>query len=103
MPSTPVAGVKAEQCSEMHVSMLAWAVVLALKKNNGGQRRVLSVHDLVNLSCDYQLNTNKQMKKKGERCQCLSLTCSVCSYCPFLVANKMESYCLPYCLKNKHM
>ena len=45
----------------------------------------MALHDLVNLSCDYLLNTNKQTnkqtKKKTEHgCQrLLPLTCSVCS------------------------
>lgn len=42
----------------------------------------MAVFDLVNLSCDYLLNTNKQTKKKSTVSAAVPLTCSVCSSCP---------------------
>lgn len=41
----------------------------------------MSVHDLVHLSCDYPLNTNKQKIEHGVSGR-LPLTCSLCSSCP---------------------
>lgn len=65
---------------KMHVSSLIWAVsfgsVSSLLK--GTQ---MALHDLVNLSWDYLLNTNKQTKKKKMSTVSVAapLTCSVCS------------------------
>lgn len=76
-------GQGAERCVlKMHVSSLIWAVsfgsVSSLLK--GTQ---MALHDLVNLSWDYLLNTNKQTKKKKKKLSTVSaaapLTCSVCS------------------------
>ena len=41
----------------------------------------MAVLDLVNLSCDYLLNTNKQTKKEHVSVA-VPLTCSVCSSYP---------------------
>lgn len=66
---------------KMHVSSLIWAVsfgswfgVSSLFK---GTR--MALHDVVNLSWDYLLNTNKQTKKMSTVSVAAPLTCSVCS------------------------
>lgn len=98
-------GQGAERCVlKMHVSSLIWAVsfgsVSSLLK--GTQ---MALHDLVNLSWDYLLNTNKQTKKKQKknwaRCQRLLPWLVACVHpFPLLVAT-MGSSCLMFTLLPK--
>lgn len=73
------AGPVAEQCVlNLHVSSSTWAVssssVSSILKGTE-----MALHDLVNLSCDYLLNTTNKQKKVSVAAP---LTCSVCSSCP---------------------
>lgn len=58
---------------------LGLLALVAIFKNKTKKGTEAPVHDLVNLSCDYLLNTNKQTKSQSV---VAPLTRSLCSSCP---------------------